>query len=256
MWFYLAIEQLPLAAEETRDAVNAMPRALIWGMATLLLLSLLTLVINSGVGDGAAAIGGSKAPLGDGFVAVFGKGATSTLLTLVALAGLVASFHSIIYAYGRVLFALSRSGYFPRVISLTNRHDSPHVALILGGVIGFACTALLDRFRGGLVGGALLNMAVFGAVISYVLVMWSYIVLRRRRPTLARPYRSPLGIPGAALGGLLSLIALCATFATEEYRPGVYGVVAFMLVALLYFFAYSRTRLVAQAPEEQIALAD
>ena len=98
-------------------------------------------------------------------------------------------------------------------------------------------------------------MAVFGAVISYALVMLSYIRLRATRPELPRPYRSPLGVPGAALGALLSIVALAATFYTEEYRPAVYGVAIFVGLALLYYLLYSRTRLVAQAPEEQIALS-
>ncbi len=134
IWFYLAIEQLPLAAEETHDVANDMPKALILGMLTLLLLSLFTLVLNSGVGGGAVAIGESDAPLADGFEAVFGIGATSKLLTLMALTGLIASFHTIIYAYGRVLFALSRAGYIPRWISLTNKHHTPYIALILGAL--------------------------------------------------------------------------------------------------------------------------
>ena len=110
IWFYLAIEQLPLAAEESCDVVRDMPRALILGILTLLLLSLFTLVLNSGVGEGAGAIGKSDAPLGDGFKAVFGDNITSTLLIIIALTGLVASFHTIIYAYGRVLVALYRAG--------------------------------------------------------------------------------------------------------------------------------------------------
>lgn len=262
IWFFLAIEQLPLAAEETHDVVTDMPRALILGIFTLLGLALFTLVLNSGVGGGAAAIGVSAAPLEEGFRAVFGDGATTTLLTVVALTGLIASFHTIIYAYGRVLFALSRAGYFPRFISVTNRYHTPGVALVLGAVIGFVCALVIDlatRLSGEsvlaqAVGGALLNMAVMGAVLSYALVMASYIKLRLDRPDLPRPYKSPLGIPGAAVGGVLALVALLACFYIEAYRFAVLGVLAFLVVAILYFLLYSRTRLVAQAPEEEAAL--
>jgi ethanolamine permease len=108
---------------------------------------------------------------------------------------------------------------------------------------------------GGGVGKALLNMAVFGAVISYALVMFSFIVLRLGRPGLQRPYRSPLGIPGAALGAVLAVVALVACFADREVRPGVVGTGLFVLAGLGYYVGYSRHRLVAQAPEEEIALA-
>jgi ethanolamine permease len=255
IWFYLAIEQLPLAAEETVNVVKDMPKALILGIFTLLALSVFTLVLNPGVDGGAAAIGISEAPLADGFKAVFGAGATTTVLTLVALTGLVASFHTIIYAYGRVLFALSRAGYFPRWISITGKTThTPHHALISGAAVGFLCAVVIERFGKGIVGAALLNMAVFGAVISYAAVMFAYIKLKKYRPELERPYKSPLGIAGAYVGAFLALLSLAATFAVEDYRPGVLGVAFFLIVALIYFAFYSSRRLVAQAPEEEVAL--
>lgn len=255
IWFYLAIEQLPLAAEETVDVVKDMPRALIWGIMTLLVLSLFTLVLNSGVNGGAAVIGASNAPLADGFKAVFGAGTGTTILTLVALTGLIASFHTIIYAYGRVLFALSRAGYFVRWISVTGkRTHTPHFALIAGAIIGLLSAVMIDQFGSGMVGAALLNMAVFGAVISYAAVMFAYIKLKRSRPNLLRPYQSPLGSAGAYVGALLAILSLAATFAVRDYRPGVLGVAIFLLAAMLYFAFYSSKRLVAQAPEEEVAL--
>lgn len=255
IWFYLAIEELPLAAEETVDVAATMPRALILGVFTLFALSLGTMILNSGVNGGAVVIGNSPAPLNEGFRAIFGEGATTTLLTFVALAGLVASFHTIIYAYGRVLFALSRAGYLPRWLSATSsRFKTPHLALVMGGLVGFLTAVLLDVLGKGFVGAALLNMAVFGAVISYAAVMISFIKLRIERPELPRPYRSPLGIPGAVVGTVLALIALGACFANSDYLPGVYGVAFTLVVFILYFTFYSRHRLVAQAPEEEIAL--
>ena len=104
------------------------------------------------------------------------------------------------------------------------------------------------------IAGTLLYMAVFGAVISYGMVMISYIKLRISQPDLPRPYRSPLGIPGAALGAALSLLALVACFFQPDYRPAVVAVSLFLLVSILYFFFYSRHHLVAQAPEEEVAL--
>ena len=254
IWFYLAIEQLPLAAEETHDVVRDMPRALILGIVTLLVLSLFTLVLNSGVGGGAAAIGASDAPLQEGFRAVFGAGATTTLLTVIALTGLIASFHTIIYAYGRVIFALSRAGYYPRWLSVTGSNKTPHIALIVGAVVGLIGAVIIELQAASTVGAALLNMAVFGAVISYAMVMLSYIKLKRTRPDLHRPYVSPLGLGGAVVGTVLSIIALMACLSIPDYRPGVWGTAVFLFVAVLYFLFYSRHHLVAEAPEEEVAL--
>jgi ethanolamine permease len=204
-------------------------------------------------------MGSAAAPMADGLKAVFGDSRVARTLIALGLTGLLATMYASTYAYGRVLFALSRSGYFPRWLSITHpRTRTPYVALICGGIAGLGCVALIDYSGGekGKVGAALLYMAVFGAVISYVLVMASYIKLRLDRPELHRPYRSPVGIPGAAVGGLLSVLALAACFSIPAYRPAVVGVALFVAVALVYFLLYSRHRLVAEAPEEQIALSE
>jgi ethanolamine permease len=258
MWFYLAIEQLPLAAEESHDAAGDMPRALILGMVTLFIFSVLTLTLNTGV-VGANDLATDEAPLASGFIKVFGVGDAARVLTLIALVGLIASFHAIVYAYGRVLFALSRAGYIPRFLSLTGKRRTPYVALIAGALIGFVCALVITLTKLGTdsnshVGSALLNMAVFGAVISYACVMASFIKLRISNPHLARPYRSPLGIPGAVVGLLLSVVALIATLSDPLLLPAVVGVIIFLLLGMIYFFCYSRHHLVAQAPEEEVAL--
>ena len=255
IWFYLAIEQLPLAAEESENAATDMPRALVVAMVILFVLSLLTLVINAGVGGGARELVQEDAPLAYGIRAVFGNGWLSKGLVLLAVSGLIASFHATVYAYGRVLFALSRAGYIPRWLSLTGKNRTPYLALLTGAAVGLICATLITLFdEGASVGAVLLNMAVFGAVISYAMVMASYIKLRISRPDLERPYKSPLGIPGAVIGLLLSVIALVSTFLDKDYRPGVYGVAIFLGAGIIYFFVYSRHHLVAQAPEEEVAL--
>ena len=114
IWFYLAIEELPLAAEESHDPKRDIPRATIWGLNTLVLFAVLTLFLNTGVGGGAATIGTSATPLFDGFKAVFGEGTAASVLALIGLIGLIASFFTIIYAYGRNTYSLSRAGYFPQ----------------------------------------------------------------------------------------------------------------------------------------------
>ena len=52
---------------------------------------------------------------------------------------------------------------------------------------------------GPLIGTVLLNMAVFGAMLSYIMQALTFILLRRNQPNIERPYRTPLGIPGAVV---------------------------------------------------------
>ena len=259
IWFYLAIEQVPFAAEESRNPQRDMPRAIMWAMLALIVASLLTLTLNSGIGPGAAVVGESEEPLILAFEAIFGEGIGSALLSLVGLAGLVASFHAIIYAYSRNLYSLSRSGYFPKWLSVTHRdRQTPHRALLAGAVVGFA-VALLIEYTTTLfgenvpVGAVLLYMAVFGAVITYFMQMLAFVVLRSRMPKSERPYVSPVGIGGAVVAGVIAIFTLGFMFLNPDYRLGLYGCAAWIIIGIVYFAVRSRKQLV-RSPEEEFAL--
>src|SRR4029450_10612383 len=71
IWFYLAIEELPLAAEEAHDPKPGIRRAPTWGLTSLVITGALALLLNTGVDGGAKVIGVSAPPLFDGFKGVF-----------------------------------------------------------------------------------------------------------------------------------------------------------------------------------------
>jgi ethanolamine permease len=260
IWFYLAIEEIPLAAEESMDPRRDVPKGTIWGMHTLVITGALIFLLNSGVDGGAGVIGLSGTPLFDGFIGIFGQGFAAEILALFGLIGLIASFFTIIYAYGRNTYSLSRAGYFPKFLSVTHGvRNTPHVALIAGAVAGYLVALLvwyLSRQSGtaaAQVVAALLYMAVFGAVISYAMQCLSFIMLRRRLPNINRPYRSKWGVPGAAVAGIIAAVSLVTMFTNDDYRPGLYGVAAYYVLGVIYFAIAGRHRLVL-SPEEEFAL--
>ena len=254
LWLYLGIEQLPLAAEESHDPKRDMPLGILYGLVTLIAVSFLTVVLSSGIAPGAAKVATSNEPLFLGFQTIFGVGLKAKVLALAACTGLVASFHTIIFAYGRQIYSLSRAGYFPTWLSVTHgRRETPQRALIAGSALGFtAALAIHLTPQGSPVGAVLLNMAVFGAVIAYVLQMASFILLRVRFPKMERPYRSRVGVWGAAVAAAISIATLWMLFANPDYNKGVIGAAIWFLLGLTYYAAYARGRLVL-APEEQSA---
>jgi ethanolamine permease len=256
LWVYLGIEQLPLAAEEVHEPAETMPRGIFWALATLIVFAFAVLVLNAGIAPGASAVGASNEPLFLGFRTIFGEGLRTTLLALFACTGLIASFHAIIYAYGRQIYSLARAGYFPPWLSVTHRtRKTPYRALIAGSLIGFVTAFVIFKLpQQSPVAGVLLNMAVFGAVIAYVFQMVSFIVLRNRHAHIPRPFRSPLGIAGAVLAAVVSLLTLTALFMNPDYRPGAWGALVWFACGTLYFALYSRKRLIL-SPEEEFALS-
>jgi ethanolamine permease len=259
VWLFLAIEQLPLAAEESVDPKRDMPKGIILGMFTLIVSAFMIMWLNPSVaGIGAFKLGSSGEPLLDGFKAIYGEG-TAKLLSTVAVLGLVASFHTIIFAKGRQVYSLARAGYFPPALSITHgTRKTPHVAMIFGSLVAlavmFALWFGLGAEEGGKkIGGILLNMAVFGAMFSYFMQALSFIVLRKKLPHIHRPYRSPFGIFGAALTMIIAVVTLFYQIQDPAYSTAVMWVAIWFVVGILYFAVRGRHRLIL-SPEEEFAL--
>lgn len=245
IWFFLAVEGVPLAAEETANPKKDMPRGIIVSVLVLVGFGALMLVLVPGAA-GAQAMSTSDNPLPEALrIAYGGNTPLADFINYAGLAGLVASFFSIIYAYSRQLFALSRAGYLPRWMSLTGKRRTPYWALIVPGTIGFLLAAITQD------GALLINIAVFGATVSYVLLNLSHIVLRKREPLLERGYRTPGGTVTTSVALLLSAVAVVATFVVDVFAASITA--AIFAAFLLYYWFYSRHRIVTGAPEEEFA---
>lgn len=244
IWFFLAVEGVPLAAEEAKDPAKSLPRGLIGAMLILTAFALLILFLGAGAA-GASTLQNSSAPLVDALVKVYGQGTwLANFVNFVGLAGLIASFFSIIYAYSRQIFALSRAGYLPTSLSLTNKNHAPYLAIIIPGIIGFFLSLSKE-------GDLLILIAVFGATISYVLMMLSHIKLRVSRPLMYRPYKTPGGIVTSSIALILAAIAVVAGFLVN---PKVWCIAAgIYMVFIAYFIFYSRHQLIQGTPEEEFA---
>ncbi|CAN5557028.1 amino acid permease [soil metagenome] len=250
MWFFLGIEELPLAAEEAHNPTKDIPRAGIWGMVSLVGCAAIVFFLNPAV-TGAESLGSSDEPLLDGFRAFLPQG-WAAVLSAFALIGLLASLQGIMYAYGRNLYSLSRAGYYPKMLSLTGARQTPYVALVTGAVIGFIALLIVNFNEGA--GAVVLNIAVWGAVLAYMLQMVSFVLLRRKFPNARRPYVSPTGVGGAVVAFVIAAITFFAVLINPDYRNAVIAIVIFYIVGLAIFGFYGRHRLVL-SPEEEYAVS-
>ena len=157
------------------------------------------------------------------------------------------------YAYGRNIYSLSRAGYYPKVLSLTGARKTPWIALVVGAVIGIVALVLVDT--GGETAGAIvLNIAVWGAVLAYLLQMVSFVLLRRKFPNASRPYRSPFGVGGAVFAGAVAALIFVGVMLNEDYRQAIIAIAVIYVVALVGFAIFGRHRLVL-SPEEEYAMS-
>lgn len=245
IWFFLAIEGAAMAAEEAKNPKKTIPVAYVTGILTLVFLAISVMLFAGGAGDWRV-LSGINDPLPQAMKMIVGEHSNwMHMLVWIGLFGLIASFHGIILGYSRQFFALSRAGYLPQSLCKLNRFQTPHRAIIAGGVIGMVII-LSDgmTLQGMSLTAAMITMAVFGANVMYIMSMLSLFRLRKTAPTLERSYRAPgyPWIPGIAL--LLS--AIC--FITMLWFNPVIGAlfVGIMALGYLYFLTTKLRRQSAQ----------
>ncbi len=157
------------------------------------------------------------------------------MLVWIGLFGLIASFHGIILGYSRQFFALARAGYLPGGLSKLSRFQTPHRAIITGGIIGIIAifSDSLVNIGGNSLTAAMITMAVFGAIVMYLMSMLSLFKLRKAEPALERTFKAPGYplVPGIAL--VLSFICLVAMFYFNPIIGAIF--IGFMAVGYLYF---------------------
>jgi ethanolamine permease len=242
------VESIALAAEEARDPIRDVPRGLAFALGTLVITLLAVLCVAPAV-DGSATLSSSDSPLVDALAALPGGKGLWTIKTFVNVAGLIglgASFFSAVFAYSRQVFALSRAGYLPAVLSTLNARRVPWAAVVVPGVLAWALS-----LTGA--GDHLYVLVIFSALVAYLLIFAAHIRLRTSQKRHARPYRTPGGKRTAWIGLVLTGLTFIACFLASP--GGSSAGVALLLGALIYFMAYARRRLSAKAPEEELALA-
>ena len=224
MWLFLAVEQLPLAAEESVDPSRDMPRGIVAAFYVLLLRRL-TLSLNPSVAPGSFKLSVSGEPLLDGFRATFGEGPAKTL-ALVACVGLISppSTPSCSPRGGRSIRcrAPATSRAFCRSPIRATRHPmSP------------CWRARRWRWR---------SCSCCGSA-------WA----PRKAPSPSRPYRSPLGIAGAIVTLVIAAITLAFQLVDPMFATGVFWVGVWFTLGIIWFALVGQNRLVL-APEEAFAI--
>ncbi|RJX80770.1 ethanolamine permease [Pseudomonas sp. LS-2] len=212
IWFFLAIEGAAMAAEEAKDPKRTIPRAYVAGILTLVVLAIGVMIFAGGVGDWRA-LSNINDPLPQAMKAVVGNNSNwMHMLVWIGLFGLVASFHGIILGYSRQFFALARAGFLPPSLAKLSRFQTPHRAILAGGVVGILAILSdgLVNLQGMTLTAAMITMSVFGAIVMYIVSMLSLFKLRRSEPDLERSFRAPGYpiVPGIAL--VLAVVCLIA----------------------------------------------
>lgn len=236
IWFFLAIEGAAMAAEEVKNPRKTIPRAFISGIMTLIVLALGVMIFAGGVGDWRK-FANINDPLPEAMKVIVGNSSGWLhILVWLGLFGLIASFHGIIMGYSRQIFALSREGYLPSFLAKIHpTFKTPYVAIFAGSIFGVLVifSDNIIKIQGQTLSASIVIMSVFGAIIMYIISMFSLIKLRKKEPELERPFRAPFYPYFPIIALILSFISLVSML----YFNFVLAIIFFVLCILCGFYS-------------------
>ena len=154
-----------------------------------------------------------------------------------------ASCTGLMYAAGRQLNAMARSGLVPAFLKHTFGPNNTPVAAMLVvsvvGLIGLVFAWFYDPYT------MLFRMAIQGGCVTYILVLLSYIQFKTKYSAMTREFVSPLGIPGAVVGIVIFMVVEVALLFVLPFLANWGATIAFLVFTAFvvgYYFLVVRRR--------------
>jgi basic amino acid/polyamine antiporter, APA family len=162
------------------------------------------------------------------------------LITIGAVLGLGSVVLVMLLGQSRVFYSMSRDGLIgPWAGKVHPRFRTPYLSTIYVGII----VAIITGTFPIQILGELVNI---GTLLAFVLVCAGVTILRKTRPDLERPFRTPL-VPLVPILGILACLGLMATLPADTWiRLFVWLVIGFVI-----YFGYGRKHSVLQQERSQ-----
>ncbi|HEU5443218.1 MAG TPA: amino acid permease [Steroidobacteraceae bacterium] len=236
------IEVIAVTSGETKNPEVAIPAALRTMILRLFLFYVLSITVIVAVIPWTAT--GVKVVAQSPFVTVFqhsGIRDAAGIMNFVVVSAALSSMNTDVYLCSRMLFSLSRGGYAPRRLGTLSKRGSPVAAILVSGVFvliaaaasGYTPDAYADLF----------GVALFAAILVWMIILASHLSFRRRHGKAALPVRMPL-FPWMQYAGLAMLAGILVTMAFDPTLrvSWLYGVPWLALISLAYFMRRAQPR--------------
>jgi APA family basic amino acid/polyamine antiporter len=218
-------------AEETVDASRNVPRAIV---GTALLVTALYLLINAGFLHALSlpTLAASKLPAADAARAILPRGGAE-FVTVISLCTVLSLINATLLGAPRILYAIGRDGLFSGRATRVSASGTPSVAL----AVTSAAVALL------VLSGTLEQLIAVSAVLfvlNYVSAYSAVVALRRRQPSLPRPFRA-FGYPWTTGLVLTGSVVFLVAAVVDDPRSGAFaGVLVAIAVPVSWWIARRR----------------
>jgi APA family basic amino acid/polyamine antiporter len=226
---YIGFDAITTAAEEVKNPKRTFPIAIIGSLiiSTILYISV-TFVLNGMVpyylfNETAAPVAFALQRAGVGWADI--------VISVGALAGITSVLLVGFFGQTRVFFAMSRDGLLPPFFSkLHKSFKTPINGIILVGIAASVIAAFFPITE-------IAELVNIGTLAAFIIVSASVIVLRRQRPDLERPFKTPL-VPLVPILAIIFCLFLVAELPTITHLRFI----IWLAIGLCIYFFYSRKR--------------
>ena len=213
---FVGFDVIPQAAEEMNMPLNKIGKVMIIAIvmaATWYIIMILGTAMST-PGDVLSGYVNDPdcVPVANCFAYALGSPVWGKLMICAAMCGILTSWNGFIVGASRVIFSMARAHMLPGIFAKVNKKGVPVAAILLVGIV-----TILSPLLGKSALVWFVDAAAFGPVVAYFMVSLSFLILRKKEPDLARPFKVNAGI---VVGILAVGVALfMATLYLPLYSP-------------------------------------
>lgn len=232
---YIGFDAVSTAAQEARNPQKDMPIGILGSLAICTVLYILVSGLLTGIVPYPQLNVSDPVAIG---IDTTGVRWGSFMVKLGAIFGLATVMLVMLLGQSRVFYSMSRDGLLPRWAGAVHpRFRTPWISTILVGLFVAVFAALIPIDILG-------ELVSIGTLLAFVIVAAGVLVLRRKRPELHRPFKTPW-VPLTPILGIFVSLLLMASLPKDTWLR----LLIWLVVGLIVYFGYGRRHSRVQATE-------
>ena len=224
---YIGFDAVSTAAQEAKNPARDMPIGILGSLFICTILYILVAIVLTGL------VSYTSLNVPDPIaVGVNAMGASMfwlrPIIKIAAIAGLSSVILVMLMGQPRIFFSMASDGLLPPIFAKVHKKfRTPYVGQILTGVAACILAGILPISTQG-------ELVSIGTLLAFVIVCVSILVLRKTKPDLPRPFKTPLVPLVPILGVVFCLSQMVALPGNTWIRLAVW-----MLIGFVIYFGYS-----------------